>query len=300
MVTLSGRKLMTLDSSAYCPGGTGKKIKNCACRDITGELQKILRAIEGKQRAAALDRINRVLATKANRPCLLALKSVTLLEMNDLQNLEDTVTTFVQVAPDNSLAHAFAALLEVRKNRSQAAVDCLQTAIDHAKEVFSSELYDAVGAVAEALAADNQYLAARGHLLFRAMIGDQDEDAVTALVSISAAQDVPTLLKRDLLFAESPSDVPWKQAFNAAAGQCLHGSWRSALTSFEELDREYPGESAILKNIATGAAIWAIPAPQRLGTPTGRARRSTLTRLSRRKQPPSCSISTRPARQLIW
>ena len=75
------------------------------------------RAIEGDQRIAALDRINRTLATKANRPCLLALKITTLLDMKDMQSLEDTVTTFVKVAPDNVLAHTFAAMLESRKHR---------------------------------------------------------------------------------------------------------------------------------------------------------------------------------------
>ena len=106
---------MTLDASAYCPGGSCKKIKHCACRDISGELEKIMRALEGNQRVAALDQINRVLATKANRPCLLSLKILTLMDMKDMQSLEETVTTFVQVAPDNALAHTFAALLEVRR-----------------------------------------------------------------------------------------------------------------------------------------------------------------------------------------
>ncbi len=54
---------------------------------------------------------------RRTRPCLLALKIVTLLGMKDMQGLEDTVTTFVKVAPNNPLAHTFAAMLESRKHR---------------------------------------------------------------------------------------------------------------------------------------------------------------------------------------
>ena len=244
-------RFMTLDASAYCPGGSGKKIKHCACRDISGELEKIMRALEGNQRVAALDRINRVLATKANRPCLLSLKILTLMDMKDMQSLEETVTTFVQVAPDNALAHTFAALLEVRKNHPKAAVNSLQAAIRRATESFPGELYDAIGAVAQVLASDNQYMAARGHLLFRAMIGGQEQDAIEPLLSISSAGSVPTLLKRDLIFAGSPEGVAWRDRFDAAAQECARGAWSAALETLEQLDKEYPGQAEILRNIAT-------------------------------------------------
>ena len=89
---------MPLDANDLCPGGTGKKVRHCQCRDILGELGKIADALEGKQRVAALGRINRALATKASRPCLLALKAQTLLSLGELQDLEDTVATFIQAA----------------------------------------------------------------------------------------------------------------------------------------------------------------------------------------------------------
>ncbi len=241
---------MTIDASTYCPGGTGKKIKHCACRDISGELEKIMRALSGNQRVAALNQINRVLATKANRPCLLALKILTLMDMEEKQSLEETVTTFVQVAPDNPLAHAFAALLEVSKGHTKTAVDCLQMAIYSAQDVFPGELYDAVGAVAQALANDHKYVAARGHLLFRAMIGGQDQDAVQPLMAISSAGDIPTLLKRDLIFADRPGDVSWQATFDAAAQLCARGAWKAALEAFEKLNDEFPGQACIVKNIA--------------------------------------------------
>ncbi len=241
---------MTVDAFVYCPGGTGKKIKHCLCRDISGELEKIMRAMEGNQRVAALDRINRVLATRANRPCLLALKTLTLMDMQDMQSLEETVTTFVKAAPDNPLAHAFAALLEVRKNNLKAAVESLQAAIYRAKEIFPGELYDAIGAVAQALAADQQYVAARGHLLFRAMIGGQNEDAIQPLISISSAGNIPTLLKRDIIFEACQEDVPYRNAFYEASKECARGAWKSGLRLFEQLKQQVPGQPEVLQNVA--------------------------------------------------
>ena len=241
---------MTLDAHIYCPGGTGKKIKHCACRDIIGDLEKIMRAMEGNQRIAALGHINRVLATKANRPCLLSLKIMNQLDMKDLQSLEETVTTFVKVAPDNALAHTYAALLEVRKHQTKAAVSSVQSAIEHATESFPGELYDAIGAVAEALAGEHKYVAARGHLLFRAMIGNQEEDAMQPLMSISSASGIPTLLKRDFVFAFDGAGTPWARPFEDAAGDLVRGAWRSGLKKLEKLNDEHPGQGPILRNIA--------------------------------------------------
>ena len=248
-----------MDAYSLCPGGTGKKIKHCACRDIAGELEKIVRAIEGNQRVAALDRINRALATKAHRPCLLALKSLTLLGMNEMQGLEDTVTTFVKVAADNPLAQGLAALLEVRKNRVSEAVDRLQTALSLVTDTFPGELYDIIAAVAEGLVKEQQYLAARGHLLFRAMLGGKNEDAARPLMQVNGASGVAPLLKRDLLYEGCPENATWKSRFNAAMRNSLRGAWKKSLEEYEKLDREFPGHAAILKNIAIARSYLGHP-----------------------------------------
>ncbi len=209
-----------------------------------------MRALSGNQRVAALDQINRVLATKAHRPCLLALKILTLMDMKDKQSLEETVATFVQAAPSNPLAHAFAALFEVSKGHTKRAVDCLQKSLYLADDVFPGELYDAIGAVAQALANDHKYVAARGHLLFRAMIGGQEQDAVEPLLSISSAGNIPTLLKRDLIFSAKPDNVPWQEAFDKAIELCSRGAWQAGLESLQQLNQEYPGQASVLENIA--------------------------------------------------
>lgn len=241
---------MTFDTSAYCPGGTGKKIKHCMCRDISGDLQKIWQALEGNQRIAALDRIDRVLATKANRPCLLAMKIRALFEMNDLQRLEETVATFVKVAPENTLSHGFAALLEARKDQPRAAVEALQAAVSRVAGPFSAELLGAVAAVGAVLANHGDFMAAHAHMLARAMLAPDSDNAAESLMKICSVREVPLLLKRTPCFLSAPEDVPWKQSFEQAYEKCGHLAWKAGLELFESLDRAHPGQHAILENIA--------------------------------------------------
>jgi hypothetical protein len=250
---------MTLDAYELCPGGTGKRIKHCACKDIIGDLEKIVRSIEGNQRIAALDRINRTMATKAHRPCLLALKAITLLGMNDLRDFEETVATFVKVAPANPLALAFATVMELRKDRVRPAVDRLQDALAAADKVFPIHLVEAVGMVGQTLALKGDYLAARGHLFFRVLLGKQDEGAVQELAAVNSVQGVPATLKFHLFFTPAPADVSWKTRFASVSKLCARGCWRKGLEGLERLNQEIPGQPVILRNIAMARSYLAHP-----------------------------------------
>ena len=59
---------MPIDAYSPCPCGTGKKIKFCCSADIVEDLGKILRMMEGDQRKAALDAVDKLLAKRPNRP----------------------------------------------------------------------------------------------------------------------------------------------------------------------------------------------------------------------------------------
>jgi len=249
-----------IDAYSYCPGGTGKKIKHCECRDIAGELEKIIRAVEGDQRVAALDRINRNLATKANRPCLLALKIRTLVDMKDLQALEDTVTTFVKVAPDNVLAHTFSGLLETRKRRLREAVDEFQMALSLLHDsLFPVELYDALDEVAHGLAESGEYLAARAHMALRLGVSSEDEEARRSYLLLLHSDHIPQVLKRNLTFEPCPAGATWKSRFDAAHSEVLRWGLRKGLERFEKLNQDFPQQPAILHNLALARSCLALP-----------------------------------------
>lgn len=251
---------MTLDAYSLCPGGTGKRIKHCECRDIAGELEKIFRAIEGEQRVAALSRINRLLATHAHRPCLLALKTVTLLQMNNLQGVEETVATFTKVAPDNPLAHCFAATLEARKLQVRAAVDELQKARSLASGLMPAEIIGAYEEVGHALLNQGHFLAAVGHLEMSARLNsEEEENAAEVLAALAQSHRVPLALKWTTYFRQCPREATWRGRFESALRDARLGRWAQGLEKFEKLNQDFPQQPAICWNIGIARALLALP-----------------------------------------
>lgn len=250
---------MTFDSNSLCPGGTGKKIKHCDCRDIAGELEKIGKALEGGQRVAALDRINRVLATKANRPCLLALKAGTLMQMNELQSFEDTVTTFVKVAPQNSYAHCYASILESRKHRLRESLDAMQSVFECVDDrKFPGDLILALAQLIELAVHSNEYLAARAHAMLLSVFAPEEEVARNAMMTLSGLTEVPLIMKDDRSLMTCPEGVSWKPRFEAALADGNQLRWRKSLGKFEKLNEDFPQTPAILWNMALLRSLLAL------------------------------------------
>lgn len=249
---------MSLDSNDLCPGGTGKKIKHCNCRDILSELHRVGRALEGEQRVAALERVNRLLVTRANRPCLLALKCAALLGMKKLQELEETVAIFQQVAPENPVAATYAALLNVVKQDIPGAIASLQTALSNTGTQVPGELFEAIRLVGSVLLESGHAVAARAHFLLRVRFL-KNEQTTGELLEISRIEDIPPILKTQLSFLPCPSDVPWKDRLHEAIVGAHSGAWQVALGKLLALDEEVPNQPSILKNIAILSAFLAKP-----------------------------------------
>ena len=102
---------MALDVYQSCLGGMPKKIKHCPCaKDLLGDLNKIVDALKGGQRAGAMSLLNRQLELKGSRACLLALKGMTQLQMQDVEGVTKTADEFMQAHPDNPVACALSAI----------------------------------------------------------------------------------------------------------------------------------------------------------------------------------------------
>src|SRR4051794_37654844 len=104
---------MPIDPYTLCPGGTGKKIKFC-CPDLVGELDKIHRMIEGEQRAACLEHIEKLEARYPNRACLMSIKAILQAELGKEAEAAQTVAAFSAEYPDNPVALAERATLLAR------------------------------------------------------------------------------------------------------------------------------------------------------------------------------------------
>ncbi len=249
---------MSLDSNDLCPGGTGKKIKHCNCRDIASELHRIGRALEGDQRVAALERVNRLLATRANRPCLLALKCAALLGMKKLQDLEETVAVFQQAVPENPVAATYATLLNVVKNDIPGAIDALQTALANTGTQVPGELFEAIRLVGNVLLESGFAVAARAlfALRIRFLANDQTRGD---MIGISQVEDIIPILKTDLHFAPCPPDAPWNDRFRKAIVRASSGAWQVALDELTALNQEIPDQPSIFKGIAILYSFLARP-----------------------------------------
>src|SRR4051812_39011584 len=95
---------MALDPYTPCPCGSGKKLKFCECATESADLEKVLTMIDGDQRVAALDQINRVLATKPKQKAMLALKGIVQVQLGDEAGAKETISNFLTVAPNNPVA----------------------------------------------------------------------------------------------------------------------------------------------------------------------------------------------------
>ena len=112
--TLSGKRdrVMALDVYQSCLGGMPRKIKFCPCaKDMLGDLNKIVDALQGGQRAGAMSLLNRQLELKGSRACLLTLKGLTQLQMDDMEGVAKTADEFLQAHPDNPVACSLSAIV---------------------------------------------------------------------------------------------------------------------------------------------------------------------------------------------
>ena len=244
---------MALDVYQSCLGGMPKKIKFCQCgKDMLGDLGKIVDAINGGQRAGAMSHINRMLESKGNRACLLALKGQIQLQLDDYEGLAKTADEFSQAHPENPIASGLSAVAAATRGEVRDAVQCLQTAFGASDKHIHQVVYDALEIVSQLLIHAGDILAARAHLSLLAALTPRGEDneAMGMLLRMLALPSVPVLLKEQLELTGPPDDVLWRDACQAALDLAGSGVWAEALDRFMVLTEELPSEPVIWRNAA--------------------------------------------------
>jgi hypothetical protein len=244
---------MTIDVYEMCLGGVNKKIKFCECgKDMLGDLNKLVAAIKGGQKAAALGQVNRLLESHGPRACLLALKGSAQLQMGNVEELGKIAATFCQNYPDNPIALSFAAIVAATRNEVAQMLDQIQGALDAAIDGAMHEAtYAAIGITGRVLVQNGHIVPAIGYLTLQAALGpEKDDSAWNILRSIFAAQSVPNLLKFSPEPMEPPEGAPWVEELAAADELAARGRWRRAVAALKDLDQRYPDQPAILAALA--------------------------------------------------
>ncbi|MEM8678039.1 MAG: hypothetical protein AAGF97_01680 [Planctomycetota bacterium] len=247
---------MKVDLYESCPCGRGKKIKFC-CKDVSKDIKSLMTKIEGQQIASAQAQLEKLLAEQPDHECWLAIKCTLLLQSGDLEATKEVLHRFLEVAPDNSGALAILSMIKAAtppadpptdvpeedfakpslSTEAREAVQALQQSLENCGDSIPLQLYDAVGAVGERLLIEGQVIGAREHFVFQAALSpDEATGAVTRVMQIDSAAEIPLLLKQDFLLQAPPEEeTPWKSAYEAVFEHGQRGQWGKALEATQEI-----------------------------------------------------------------
>ena len=241
---------MTIDAYSYPPCGTNKKIK-FYCPEMVGDIEKIERMLQGDQRVACLEYVQKMLQKHPDHSVPLFYNAILHLQLSDEHKAEEAVNLFRDKHPDNPAAHALSATSNASLGKLEEAVGELQTALELTEERLHPSVSEAFLAIGQLLLMEGKILGARAHFTLQSNMAPEDDPrALQMLMRLNRAPEIPVFLKRDLVLSDCPSDFPRKDEFNHALQHAGQGKWRLATEEFEELRKGAPRNPAILENLA--------------------------------------------------
>lgn len=248
---------MTVDTYAVCPCGNGKKIKFCKCKDSVGELDSVLKMVEGGQVVPALDRLSSILKTNPDAAWALAIRGRLLLDLREYDGLAENAERFSRLQPSNPLALTQqAAALLFRGDQDQATAKMLEALTESGRDVDSFVL-DVSSVLAYSLAQSGVFLTARVYATL-AMMASGYEGGQTSMAVLRQLNQAPTISQLMKSIPEPiarPSDASWGERYDEAAGLLQNNKVTLAEAKFNSLRKTCPSEPAILSGLLT-CAIW--------------------------------------------
>ena len=241
---------MTTDLYAKCPCGSGKKIKFC-CKDIITDIQRIERMLQGDQRNAALEKINKLLSKHPGRPALLSMKARVFLELQQAEDAKPVIDSLLESEPDNPAGLAMKATISSAEGDMAAGLAYLHQALRASDGVLSEMVYRAYVAVCFHLIQEEELLAAYAHLLTLVSITKgQDRASVSMLMNVTSSERLPAIFQGLMIQTDAPEGVSWKREFDVAIDMYRHGDWTQAASMFENMNGRILDEPILLRNQA--------------------------------------------------
>ena len=242
---------MSLDPYAFCPCGSGKKIKFCCCADVTSDLDRILRTYEGEQRLACWKQVDTLIRSGKDRAAFLSIKARLEFELNEMEKAEQTVKIFRGKYPDNPVALSQSAMLEAICGTGPDGVETLQHALEVCQGKIPADLLDALDAVATRLLSDKKIIAARSHWMLFARFSDHSGAEIPEIVTeLISSNSIPLLFRVGLPDFPVPHEAPWISQFREATEYTSVGVWLSAADKLSELAKRFPQEAGIWHHLA--------------------------------------------------
>ncbi|MBN2217257.1 MAG: hypothetical protein JW719_07760 [Pirellulales bacterium] len=240
---------MAIDPYSLCPGGTGKKIKFC-CPDLLGDLNTLVRMIEGQQHAAALRHLESMDSGDKPRACLAALKIQLLRAASRDEEVKAVVRQFLEHFPENPIALAESAIEAAGDEDAPAAMRLLQKAIAAVDKHLYSQVYDAIGVVAGLMDELGFFRAAQALLHSQIIINKDDSQPREALSEMIRADEIPLLVRDESFFATCPEGSPIAAPLEEAMQPLAQGNWPEMARRLEKLTEQAPDEPAAWRNLA--------------------------------------------------
>jgi tetratricopeptide (TPR) repeat protein len=246
---------MAVDLYAPCPCGSGKKLKFC-CSDLVAEIEKVQGMIAGGQPHAALKHLDLLLSKQPERVSLLELKATLELSLEAFDAARNTIDVLLRVHPENATSHAHQAILAAATQDGLTAVSHLQDALQRVDNDMPQRVFEALGAVGQALLVEGDLIAARGHLLMYAGLAPEgDNRALELLLRMNLQSGLPLLMRDQQVLVElsqedSGEPTPWRPEFEEASRLARRGLWRRAEGLFSKILEQSGPQPAIVYNLA--------------------------------------------------
>lgn len=248
---------MTVDIYAICPCGSGKKIKFCKCKESVGELDRVLKMVEGGQVVPALDRLASILQEHPDAAWALAIRGRLLLDLREYGSLEENAQRFIRLQPSNPLALTQNAAAQLFQGKVEQATESILEALTESGRNVDSFVLDVASVLAYSLAQQGVFLTARLYAALAMMASGYEggSTAVSVLRQINSSATVNHLVKADPPEAARPKDVDWQERFDEAKTLLDNHKVVHSQSKFESLRRSCPNEPAVISGLLH-CAIW--------------------------------------------
>ena len=248
---------MSVDQYANCPCGSGKKIKFCKCKDSVGELDRVLKMVDGGQVVPALDRLSKILEEHPDAAWALAIRGRLLLDLREYQSLTDNADRFIRLQPSNPLALTQRSAAQVFTGDVKAATDSMLEALTESGREVDAFVLDVSSVVAFFLAQQGVFLTARVYASLSMMATGYEGSQMASqlLRELNGTATVNQLLKSVPKAIARPKDAEWGERYDEAATLLRSNKVLLAESKLESLRRSYAFEPAILSGLLT-CAIW--------------------------------------------
>jgi tetratricopeptide (TPR) repeat protein len=248
---------MTVDLYATCPCGNGKKIKFCKCKESVGQMDRVLKMIEGGQIVPAMDRLRSILEEHPDAAWALAIRGRLLLDLREYDSLAENADRFIRLQPANPLALTQRAAALVFKQDMQGATEALLEALNESGQEVDAFLMDVALIVAMGLAQQGVVLSSRVYALLaiNSQGYDDDDRADNFLAQLDRSSSLNHYLKSLPQLIRRPSDVDWGERYDEAVALLHSNKVLLAQDKFESLRRSAPMQPAVYSGLFH-CAVW--------------------------------------------